>query len=304
MKSLAWILLSAGALAFGGCGTGEKASIPAQKLVISCDETFKPVIDAQLKVFSNINPDITYSVYYKPEASCLQDLYVDSVNLIIATRQLSEGESLSVSDSLKLEPKQAVVARDLIAVLLNPQNPDSFFSLQKIKNLLTGASKSAEFPVFDGNRATSTVRYMMDSVLKGASLGTKVTAAENSRAVIDYVARYPDAVGFVGYSWIGNYDDTAQRRERGRINMAWVESTDSAGYFVKPSQFFIYTGSYPLVRDLVCISKEKNPGPAQSFARFLQQDDKGQLIFRRSYLMPVIRPHYIRNAELRDSINN
>jgi phosphate transport system substrate-binding protein len=122
--------------------------------------------------------------------------------------------------------------------------------------------------------------------------------------VIDYFSKVPNAVCFVGFSWIGNSDDTAQLGYRRKVRLAYVESTDSANAYIQPSQFFIYTNSYPMVRDLVYILKERGRGLGHSFAYFLEQNDKGQLIFRRSYLFPVIRPNYIRDAELHDDINN
>jgi phosphate transport system substrate-binding protein len=81
-----------------------------------------------------------------------------------------------------------------------------------------------------------------------------------------------------------------------------VESRDSAGAYISPAQYFIYTKSYPMVRDLVYVVKEKNKGLAHGFARFLESM-QGQLIFRRSYVMPVILPNYVREARLQDTIN-
>jgi len=86
------------------------------------------------------------------------------------------------------------------------------------------------------------------------------------------------------------------------VRTAYVESTDSAGFYVKPSQYFIYTKSYPMVRDLVYILKEKHMGLGHGFAHFLYAM-QGQLIFRRAYLMPVILPNYVRDAELDSTIN-
>jgi phosphate transport system substrate-binding protein len=91
---------------------------------------------------------------------------------------------------------------------------------------------------------------------------------------------------------------------RQRVRLAYVESTDSANTFVQPSQRFIYTKTYPMVRDLVYTLKERHRGLAHAFAYFLQQSDKGQRIFKRSYLMPVIWPNYVRDVELNEKINN
>ena len=57
-----------------------------------------------------------------------------------------------------------------------------------------------------------------------------------------------------------------------------------------------------MVRDLVYILKERHSGLGHGFAFFLTTM-RGQLIFRRSYLMPVLFPNYLRDAELKDTIN-
>ena len=271
---------------------------------ISCDESFKPVIDAQIEAYEINFPGKKIIAHYKPEAACLEDLAVDSIRMIIMTRKLSKAERNLVIDSTASGPEELVVARDVVSVLVHPSAPDSFFTMTEIRELLSGKSKKNLIPVFDGLRATSTVRFMLDSVLRGENLSTKAVAAKNTEGVIDYVSRVPNAVGFVGFSWIGNGDDTTQKSYRKKVRLAHLESTDSANAYVQPSQFFIYTNTYPMVRDLVYILKERGRGLGHSFAYFLEQNDKGQLIFRRSYLFPVIRPNYIRDAELHNDINN
>jgi phosphate transport system substrate-binding protein len=269
---------------------------------ISCDESFKPVIDEEVKVYESTYPETKIIVHYKPEAECLKDFGVDSIKMVIATRGFNEAERKFMVDSVKVQPDKLVVARDLIAVILNPAARDSFFTMEEIRNLLTGKSKKNLIPVFDGTRATSTVRFMLDSVLKGQSFGQNVQAALSSVEVINYVSKTPNAVGFVGYSWVGNEDDTTQLAYMKKIKTAYLESTDSAGFYIKPSQFFIYTKSYPMVRDLVYTLKDNHLGLARGFARFLYSM-QGQLIFRRAYLMPAILPNYVRDAELEDTIN-
>ncbi|GAC1421612.1 MAG: substrate-binding domain-containing protein [Flavisolibacter sp.] len=264
---------------------------------ISCDESFKPVIDQQVAVFESSYPDAKIIVHYKAEAECLRDFKTDSIRMVLATRSYSPGEKKFMIDSVHVVPDYLVVARDLIAVVLNPKARDSFFSMKEIRNLLTGQSTQNLIPVFDGGRATSTVRFMLDSVLKGSPLGKNVVAAHNTVEVIDYVARTVNAVGFIGYSWIGNQDDTAQIGYANKIKLAYVESTDSANGYVRPSQYLIYTKTYPMVRNLVYIIKENHQGLGHGFGHFLE-DTRGQLIFRRAYLMPVIHPNYVRNAHL------
>jgi phosphate transport system substrate-binding protein len=266
-------------------------------LYISCDESFKPAIDAQIQVYRNDFPKANIVITYKPEADCLRDMLNDSVQMVIATREATPGESKLISDSLKLATKSLTVAYDAIAVIVHPQATDSFFTVQEIRDFLTGKSKHNLIPVMDGVKATSTVRFMIDSVLKGQALGSHVTAAKNSVEVIEYVARTSSAVGFIGTEWIGNSDDTTQLGYLKKVKLARLESTDSVGGFVLPVQYLIYTKTYPLIRNLVYVLKERHAGIGNAFATFLR-GQKGQLIFRRSYLFPVLYPYYLRDAQL------
>src|SRR5687767_11185249 len=77
---------------------------------ISCDETFRPVIEQQVLVYEAEFPNTRIIVHYKPEAECLRDLAVDSIRMVIATRGPSPQERLFLNDSLKVEPRYAVVA--------------------------------------------------------------------------------------------------------------------------------------------------------------------------------------------------
>jgi phosphate transport system substrate-binding protein len=264
---------------------------------ISCDESFKPVIDAEVAVYESSYPDTKIVVHYKPEAECLKDFYTDSIRMVIATRSYTEGEKRFMIDSVHVDPDHLTIARDIIAVIVNPAAKDSFFTMSDIRDLISGKSKTDLIPVFDGVRATSTVRYMIDSLLKGKNLGPNVVAAQSSEGVIDYVSKTDNAVGFIGFSWIGNQDDPAQVAYTRKIRVAYLESTDSANAYVKPSQYLIYTKTYPMVRDLVYVIKENYQGLGHGFAKFLESM-RGQLIFRRAYLMPVVHPNYVRNAEL------
>jgi phosphate transport system substrate-binding protein len=301
--SMAVPLLSVLVLFFQGCSnrSAEKKidKFDNGTIYISCDESFKPVIDAEVEVYQASYPDAHINVQYKPEADCLRDFGVDSIRMIIATRGFSEKERQFMIDSLKVGPVQATVAHDAIAVIVHPEAKDSFFTMNRIRDLVSGNLKENLIPVFDGLKATSTVRFMIDSVLKGNNLGKNVVAAQSSEGVIDYVSKTPNAVGFIGVSWVGNKEDSSQQSFLKKIRLARLESTDSANAYVLPVQYLIYTKSYPMVRDLVYVLREQQYGLGGAFANFLTSD-RGQLIFRRAYLQPAKKPFYVRRAELKD----
>ena len=266
---------------------------------VSADESFKPVIDEMVKVYESNHPSTKINVTYKPEADCLADMLTDSIRMIIATRPYNEDERSLLVDSMKVSPRYMVIARDGISVIVNPAAVDTNFTMKDIKEILTGRFSKNLIPVFDGLKATSTVRFIIDSVLRGDTLTPKAMAARGSQAVLDYVARTPNAVGFIGVSWIGNPEDTSKLSVLRRVKVAEIEATDIPGGFVKAYQANIYIKRYPMVRDLVYILKENHDGLGKAFADFMSSEI-GQLIFKRAYLGTIHKGLGIRPVKLNE----
>jgi len=266
---------------------------------VSADESFKPIIDAMVKVYESNYPGTTIKVQYKPEADCLKDLQVDSVRMIIATRRYNENENDFIIDSLKIGPESMIVARDAIAVIVNPGSPYVQFSMKDIVEILKGRFSKNLIPVFDGVKATSTVRFIIDSVLRGDTLTHLAMAARSSEAVVDYVSKNANVVGFIGVSWIGNPEDTQQVSFLKKVRMVPIENPLVPGKFVLPSQANIFGKRYPMVRDLVYILKENHKGLGHGFADFMS-GEIGQLIFRRAYLMPAQKNFGVRPVRINE----
>lgn len=260
-------------------------------ITISADESFKPVVDELVQVYESNHPKTKVNVLYKPEAECFKDFAVDSIRMVIATRRYNADEKDFMVDSLGVSPQSLVVARDAVAVIVNPAAQDSIFSMKDIADILKGRFKNNLIPVFDGVKATSTVRFIIDSVLHGDSLSPSTVAARSSEGVIDYVSKSPDVVGFIGISWIGNPEDSEQLSFLKKVRVAAIESTYSGEGYVKAYQQNIYTKSYPMVRDLVYTLKENYEGLGFGFAGFMS-GEIGQLIFRRAYLVPQVLKNF------------
>lgn len=257
---------------------------------ISVDESFRPVIEEEIKVYEGTYPGTKIIAHYKTEAECFRDLYSDTSNrMIIVTRGLTSKESRYYTDSLSYTPSSNMVAYDAITVVVNKNSTDTIFTLDRLQQQLSGAMGNRQPVVFDGLSATSTVRFAIDSILHGQQFDTSVVkAVKNSQAVLDYVAGDPNAIGFVGISWIGNPEDTAQVNMLKKVKLGYVEcSVCQDSPYVKPTQASILSKRYPLVRGLYYILKENYSGLGSGFASFLKYE-RGQLIFRRAYLGPVM----------------
>jgi phosphate transport system substrate-binding protein len=298
----AYIVAAFAVMIFSGChGGNDRTDLDTEvsgTIHISVDESFKPVIDSQIQVFEALHPGAKIIAEYKPEAQCFRDLIKDSTRMIIVTRGLTEDEEKFYKDSLKFSPSWTKVANDAIAVIVSNNAPDSIFNMSKIRGILDGSTGDKQIAVFDGLSSTSTVRYAIDSILKGKPFDPKkVFAAKNSQGVIDYVAQNNNAIGFVGVSWIGNNEDTSQLSFLKKVRVATLECRCPEETYIKPYQANIMTRRYPLVRGLYYILKENYNGLGSGFANFLEYE-KGQLIFRRAYLWPAKMNFTIRSATL------
>ena len=250
-------------------------SIKGGAIHISVDESFKPVIEEQIQVFEKSFPGTHIIADYKTEADCFKDLFRDTSNrMIIVTRGLTAEEDQYFKDSLNYLPHWNEMASDAIAVIVNSKSIDTLFAIDRLRKQLTGISNRNQTVVFDGLNATSTVRFALDSILRGQKFDTSIVkAVKNSQEVINYVAEHADAVGFVGISWIGNPEDSAQVNMLRKVKIAYVSCDvckDSP--YVKPMQMSILTKRYPLVRGLYYILKENYDGLGTRFVNFMNNE--------------------------------
>jgi len=293
---IGWICL----LMLVSCNQLPKKSVDTPNegfISISVEQSFRPFMEEQLKVFLSSNPKAQIEVSYKSEMDCFKDLANDSTRMIFVTRGLNKQEQVDYKKSLNFNPNFAILAYNAVAVLVHKSAKDSVFSLKALSERLTG--KSNKLVVMDGNNLTGIVRFIKDSLAKDATLGKNVVAANGSREVIDYIATHEDAIGFVGMNWIGDGYDATQIELRKKVKLGLVECTQciEKGYFSKPSPATISKAQYPLTLPIYYILKENTAGLGTGFLNFLSLE-RGQLIFKRSFLVPAKMGFKKRNSLL------
>ena len=189
------------------------------------------------------------------------------------------------------------IAFDAIAVITNKQSKDTLFTMENIRSMAEGTSGYKYKMLLDGTSATSTVRFVADSLLRGKPLSKNVVGANGSVGVIDYVSANNDAIGLIGVSWVGNRQDPQVLSFLDSVNVAAIECRNCSGTYVKPYQANIVEGRYPMVRPLYYILKENYDGLGSGFANFLIYE-KGQLIFQRAYLLPARMQFEVRKMDI------
>jgi phosphate transport system substrate-binding protein len=114
------------------------------------------------------------------------------------------------------------------------------------------------------------------------------------------VAAHENAVGFIGVSWIGDQEDSTQLAFLNRVKVASVQCENCLSKpYVKPYQANIALRRYPMVRGLYYIIKENFSGVGNNFVNFLQYE-RGQLVFRRAYLVPSRMTFEVRDVDMKN----
>jgi phosphate transport system substrate-binding protein len=267
--------------------TTEQIDTPSEgRIRISVEESFKPFIEQELKVFALSFPKATIEVSYKSEIDCFKDLASDSTRMIIVTRGLNKKEQANYKDQLSYAPTFGILAYNAIAVVVNKKSKDSVFTMAELSTALSG--KNNKQVVMDGSNLTGVVRFLKDSLLHQTAFGKNVVSAKGSEEVISYIKDNPNAIGFVGMNWVGDNYDPKQMEDRKTLKMALVECTlcIEKGYYSQPSQSNISKGHYSLTLPIYYILKENAPGLGTGLLNFMSLE-RGQLIFQRAFLVPA-----------------
>jgi len=297
-KLSAIAVMFVGSVVVTGCGPTQERTETGTKgtINISADESLKPVIEQQLKVWDSSYPEGHIHVQYLPESECFNNLYNDSARVILTARDISVEEKKAYA-SAKISLRSLPMAEDAIAIILNPASPDTLMTVGQLREILLGKFARPYTVVFD-NGKSSMVRFVIDSLIPGGQLSSKSYAAGTNEGVIDYVAKNPGALGIVGVNHLYDREDSSgMGKFLSNIKVAALQN-DSTLEFYQPYQYSIALHQYPLTRKIYFISRETWQGLGTGFVNFLCSEP-GQLIFKKSWMVPLRVPLQIREVQLK-----
>lgn len=290
-------------LVFWACGNDPelpRESYKFGRIVISADESYKPVIEQARVVYEASYPQAKLSIVYKPYGDCLADFYNDSVRLVLVPTPPTAAQEQAMVAKLGFKPSYARLLYDAIAIVLNKHAADSILTVPQLCHLLAKSSRYT--PVFDGQNTSSTMRYVLDSLLHTDTAPARWRAADSSRALIDLVRKTPNILGILGVCWIANTEDTLQTSFLPDLTVAALQSRidGEQNLFVRPYLANIATERYPLTRALWYVLKENYSGLGRGFVNFLS-NERGQLLFKRAYVMPARVNFRVRKVKITKS---
>ncbi len=310
-------LLMAMALLTASCNKGKKqASAVSGLSKVICDESFKNVLDDEIQVFEFSYKDANVLPRYMDEASALDSLLNEKVNVIITYRDLTPNQK-SILKGQGRAYRSRRIAVDGVALIVNKDNDIDYLSMNDIKDIMTGKSTTwgQVYPtklknepikvIFDQNRS-AVLHYIKDKFNGGQDLPIEFFAQGSSQAVFDAVQKTRNAIGVIGVSWItadmkstattieeryNELQNGTSRQETNftdKIKVLGVRNEDSLKDY-KPYQAYLFDGSYPLTREIFAIDASPLGTHDHDFFVFLT-GSIGQKIILQTGISPAAVP--------------
>jgi phosphate transport system substrate-binding protein len=189
---------------------------------------------------------------------------------------------IGMADLLSLPPEAAelaaiTVARDGIAIVVNPANPVAAVSTEQIKGLFTGAIRNwselggPDLPVTVVSReAGSGTRSSFEKILGGIQLSKDALIQDSNGTIRETVANDPAAVGYLSHGLLN-----------AKIKALAVDG-------VQPELERIIAGDYKLVRPVFLLTKGEVAPPVRAFLDYALSAE-GQATIQKNGLIPVIQ---------------
>jgi len=234
------------------------------------------------------NPKIQISVTGGGSGTGITALINGTIDIANASRAMTADE-INTAKSAGFDPIQFVVARDAIAVIVNPNNPVSSLTLKQISDIYKGLIKNwkelggEDRPIVKLSRESNsgTHVYFLQTVIR---LGSKTDKSifspdtlllPSSEGIIAEVSDNPNAIGYDGLGYVSP-----------QVKVIAVAKDDSSPAII-PSAESVNAGTYPVSRDLYMYTRGQPTGIIQVYLQWIQGTEAQQIVTQLGFV-PII----------------
>jgi phosphate transport system substrate-binding protein len=227
------------------------------------------------EIFLKIHPESLMSVSGTGTGEGIKSLVDGVIDVAGASRDILPAESrLAAERGVRLV--RHLAARDLLAVIVNPENPVTGLTLGQLEGIWLGAYRNwrelggDDRAIVAVNRDSSsgTFELWLELVLKGARFRRDAQVQPSSGGVAYAVGGNRSAIGYVGLGFLNR-----------RVKALSVNG-------VEPAIANAADGSYPLSRELYFFTRDPVPPAARMFLDRLQSPEGRELLLRDGFLPP------------------
>ena len=232
-------------------------------------------------------PEVRISVTGGGSGTGITSLISNTVDIANASRPIKEEEREQALAN-GVEAIEHVVARDAIAVIINPQNPIQALTLQQVSDIYSGKINNwqelggDDRPIVRLSRETNsgTHVYFLESVIRLGNKENKTLFSQDtlllpsSEGIIAEVRDNPNAIGYDGLGYITP-----------EVKVVGIAKDESSSY-VMPSVETVNQNLYPIARDLYMYTNGEPQGLIAEYLNWIHSP-AGQKIVKDLGFVPV-----------------
>jgi phosphate transport system substrate-binding protein len=245
------LIILTGCLAQTGSSQASQAAAAQVAIENKGSDTMVNLALAWAEQYQKMHPEVRLSVTGGGSGTGIAALINHTVDIANASRQIKPEEQAAAEKNGVL-PVEHVVARDAIAVIINPENPVSQLTLQQISDIYSGkidnwaevGGQNLEIVRLSRETNSGTHVYFLEQVLRLGQSNNKTLFAQDtlllpsSEGITAEVSDNPHAIGYDGLGYITP-----------NVKVVGV-AKDQSLPFVLPSAETVNNNSYPIARDL------------------------------------------------------
>jgi phosphate transport system substrate-binding protein len=233
--------------------------------------------------------DVSISVTGGGSGTGFSSLINGSADIANASRAIKP-EEVAQAKKAGFEPVEFVVARDAIAVIVNPENPVNHLSLQQISKIYKGEIDNwkdvggEDRPIVRLSRETNsgTHVYFLETVIRlGNSKDKSIFSSDtlllpSSEGIISEVRDNPNAIGYDGLGYITPEVKTVAVGKQDR------------GPYVMPSVETVNNNSYPVSRDLYMYTHGQPTGAVKDYLDWVVSAEATKIVSDLGFV-PILK---------------
>jgi phosphate transport system substrate-binding protein len=283
-------------LAAAGCGRAAQttdAGAPADSQAYIENKGSDTMVNLALawaERYQQLFPEVRVSVTGGGTGTGIAALINHTASIANASRQIKAEEIVNAAKS-GIQPVEHVVARDAIAVIVNPDNPVSRLTLPQISDIYSGKINNwkevggEDRPIVRLSRETNsgTHVYFLERVLRLGNSKDKTLFATDtlllpsSQGITEEVKDNPNAIGYDGLGYVTP-----------EVKVVAVADQGSSEY-VLPSAETVNNGSYPVARDLYMYTAGEPTGDILAYLTWITQAEAQEIVESLGFV-PILRP--------------
>jgi phosphate transport system substrate-binding protein len=289
MRRSCFTILLLGAFLLSACSASTAGASTSTKYITNNgSDTIVNLALAWAERYAAEHPDIQISVSGGGSGVGISALISGTVDIANASRKIKD-EEVQAAEANGTQPVEHVIARDAIAVIVNPNNPVSQLTLEQISAIYRGEITNwsqvggEDRPIVKLSRETNsgTHVYFLESVIRlGQSDNEDIFSADtlllpSSEGIIAEVSENPNAIGYDGLGYVTD-----------GVKVLAI-GTQIDGPYVMPSIDTVNSNEYPISRDLYMYTTQSPSQIIQDYLDWIVSDEAQEIVSQLGFV-PIL----------------